>query len=109
MFVLFLVLTDKESIIITFITNSISLMIIMTGNLQKPLPRDVKLIIKESFFCGIAEGKPQVMIFREVFQKLQKVQTVYSLPVKIYRAILDETYRGLTDAIFATATAKETQ
>jgi len=32
----------------------------LIGNLQKPLPRDVKLIIKESFFCGIAEGKPQV-------------------------------------------------
>ena len=71
MFVLLLVLTDKEAIIITFITNSISLMIIMTGNLQKPLPRDVKLIIKESFFCGIAEGKPQVMIFEEVFQKVK--------------------------------------
>jgi len=32
----------------------------LIGNLQKPLPRDVKLIIKESFFCGVVEGKPQV-------------------------------------------------
>ena len=41
---------------------SVSLIILnMTiGNLQKPLPRDVKLIIKESFFCGVVEGKPQV-------------------------------------------------
>ena len=56
----------RVEIIVSTITNnagrSVSLITLnMTiGNLQKPLPRDVKLIIKESFFCGVVEGKPQV-------------------------------------------------
>ena len=56
----------RVEIIVSSITNnagiSVSLITLnMTiGNLQKPLPRDVKLIIKESFFCGVVEGKPQV-------------------------------------------------
>ena len=56
----------RMDIIVSSITNnagiSVSLITLymMTGNLQKPLPRDVKLIIKESFFCGVVEGKPQV-------------------------------------------------
>ena len=56
----------RMDIIVSSITNNagigVSLIALnMTiGNLQKPLPRDVKLIIKESFFCGVVEGKPQV-------------------------------------------------
>merc|ERR1711970_1271334 len=29
----------------------------LIGNLQKPLPRDVALLIRESFFCGREEGR----------------------------------------------------
>ena len=56
----------RMDIIVSSITNNacISVPLITSymtiGNLQKPLPRDVKLIIKESFFCGVVEGKPQV-------------------------------------------------
>ena len=48
-------ITNNAGISVSLIT-----LYMMTGNLQKPLPRDVKLIIKESFFCGVVEGKPQV-------------------------------------------------
>ena len=56
----------RMDIIVSSITNNAGISVSLitsymtTGNLQKPLPRDVKLIIKESFFCGVVEGKPQV-------------------------------------------------
>ena len=48
-------ITNNAGISVSLITSYMTI-----GNLQKPLPRDVKLIIKESFFCGVVEGKPQV-------------------------------------------------
>ena len=57
------------------ISSSNFVIIMITGNLQKPLPRDVKLIIKESFFCGIAEGKPQVKILKVENEKTSHMLT----------------------------------
>ena len=31
----------------------------LLGNLQKPLPKDVALLIRESFFCGNKNGQVQ--------------------------------------------------
>ena len=53
------------------------------GNLQKPLPGDVSLLLRESFFCG-RDGRPKVnqqiifFIFNNLQQPTLPIETNYN-------------------------------
>ena len=50
------------------------------GNLQKPLPGDVSLLLRESFFCG-RDGRPKVSnhFLTRTFDNLLKIIKTFML------------------------------
>ena len=58
----------------------------LIGNLQKPLPQDVALLINESYFCGTRqECKPDVFLNEDSLEQIDISLTCFVIPKDMYK------------------------